>query len=97
VSTTWTLATDFACCGHSPQDQRERRIQVWQVLAAQPWPEAATWAQAFCMLTAEGVATQSDLYELLPDDARAENDGRYRAPPSERDSANGDEPAGCPK
>ncbi len=69
----------FAAELEASQDYRDRRIRAWQILSEQPWPEEATWRQIFDLLTPRAAAL-GDLYEALPDGARAEYDRRYGCP-----------------
>jgi transcriptional regulator with XRE-family HTH domain len=62
-------------------DQRERRLQAMQVLIGdREFSAPPTWAELFSGLTPERRAQLSDLYDALPDGARAEYDRRYGHP-----------------
>lgn len=59
---------------------RGRQVEVWDVLIARQWSSPPTWAQLFEDLTPERAARLRDLYDALPDGARAEYDRRYGPP-----------------
>jgi hypothetical protein len=61
------------------QSQLDRQEEVWRVLGAREWPSPPTWGQLFDDLTPER-ARLGELYDALPDGARAEYDRRYGRP-----------------
>lgn len=64
-------------------EHRERRLQAMQlVLGDRKFTTEPTWAELFDGLTPERAARLGDLYDALPDGARAEYDQRY-GPPGE--------------
>jgi hypothetical protein len=62
------------------QDHRARTIEAWGVLIARQWSSPPTWEQLFDDLTPDRAARLRDLYDALPDGARAEYDRRYGPP-----------------
>ena len=61
-------------------DQLDRQEEVWRILGAREWPSPPTWQQLFDDLTPERAARLRELYDALPDGARAEYDRRYGHP-----------------
>lgn len=61
-------------------DHRSRRVEAWGVLIAREWPAPPTWQEMFDDLTPERVTRLRELYDALPDGARAEYDRRYGHP-----------------
>jgi hypothetical protein len=62
------------------EDYREHQAEVWEVLIARQWSSPPSWEQLFDDLTPERAARLRDLYDALPDGARAEFDKRYGRP-----------------
>ncbi|SRR6266566_430721 len=61
-------------------DHRTRRVEAWEVLIAREWHSPPTWQEMFDDLTPEQIARLCELYDALPDGARAEYDRRYGRP-----------------
>ena len=61
-------------------DQLDRQEEVWRILGAREWPSPPTWQQLLDDLTPERAARLRELYDALPDGARAEYDRRYGHP-----------------
>lgn len=61
-------------------DHRQRVMAAWEVLIERPWPPDPTWEHIFDQLTPDQVARLRDLYDAMPDGARAEFDRRYGQP-----------------
>lgn len=59
------------------QDYRDRQVEVWKVLISGRYDSPPSWAQIFDDLTPERVDRLHELYDALPDGARAEFDRRY--------------------
>lgn len=59
------------------EDYQERQGEVWDILVARQWPSPPTWEQLFDDLTPERATRLGELYDALPDGARAEYDKRY--------------------
>lgn len=62
------------------ESRLDREIEALDVLRAQHWPPGSTWAELFDDLTPERAARLGELYDALPDSARAEYDRRYGRP-----------------
>jgi hypothetical protein len=62
-------------------DQQERKLKVFQVLTAnRQLIEGTGWADLYDSLTAGQVTELRELYDAMPDGARAEYDRRYGRP-----------------
>lgn len=61
-------------------DYRARRAEALGLLIARQWPSPPTWQQLFDDLTPERAGRLRELYDALPDGARAEYDKRYGRP-----------------
>lgn len=61
-------------------DHRDREAEVWHVLIARQWSSPPSWEQLFDDLTPERAEQLRDLYDALPDAARAEFDKRFGPP-----------------
>jgi hypothetical protein len=68
-----------ASLGVSP-GLRERELQAMQILIGDRKLGEVTWADLFDGLTPERAGQIRDLYDALPDGARAEYDRRYGRP-----------------
>lgn len=70
----------FLATGLASQDHRARVAEVWSLLISRQWEQPPSWQQLFDELTPEQVARLGDLYDAMPDPARAEYDRRYGRP-----------------
>jgi hypothetical protein len=81
----WQAEDLFLAAMLASMDHRSRRVETFEVLladrsAARPLAATTTWAELFDDLTLERAARLRDLYDALPDGARAEYDRRYGRP-----------------
>lgn len=70
----------FATTMLATADHRQRQIEAWEVLIGRDWPAPPTWQEMFDELTLERADRLRELYDALPDGARAEYDRRYGHP-----------------
>ncbi len=70
----------FAASLEAGLDQRKRKLQALHVLIGDRKLDGASWADLFDGLTPDRAARLRDLYDALPDGARAEYDRRYGYP-----------------
>ena len=70
----------FATTMLATSDHRRRRVEAWEVLIGREWPAPPTWQEMFDELTPERAGRLRELYDALPDGARAEYDRRYGRP-----------------
>lgn len=67
----------FAAAMMATEDFRDRQAAVWDVLIAREWDTPPSWAELFDDLSPERGARLGELYDVLPDGARAEYDRRF--------------------
>jgi hypothetical protein len=70
----------FAAALLAGEIDQDPRAQVWHVLFTRQWESPPTFEQLFDDLTPERAARLGELYEALPEGARAEYDRRYEPP-----------------
>ncbi len=70
----------YAAAMLASEDYRDHQAEVWGVLVARQWSTEPSWADLFDELTPERAQRLGQLYDALPDGARAEYDRRYGQP-----------------
>jgi hypothetical protein len=61
-------------------DHRDRVDRAWSLLIRRGWESPPSWEQLFDEVTPEVQVQLGELYDALPDGARAEYDRRYGRP-----------------
>jgi len=61
-------------------DFHERQAEVWQVLLHRRWDQPPSWRELFDDLEDGGRQRLVELYDAMPESARAEFDRRYGRP-----------------
>jgi hypothetical protein len=64
----------------APSDHQARTLKAMELLLHRRWTSPPSWRQLFDDVTPEIQAQLEDLYDALPDGARAEYDRRYGRP-----------------